>query len=286
MGSLNQGRLAPASPTHGTEGCLSLGPLDLVASHAGALLDTVEHQIIPRLMMLHRQGEAVAATAAGARREAVLGEADVVDFTDALIAGYDHAQARLRAMAEAGVPPSSLCLDLMAPAARRLGELWCADLCDFTQVTIALGRLQSLLHHVAVVGPRGTADQGLSRRAIFLPAPGEQHTLGLAMVRDFFRADGWEVWGDERVGARGLLDLMQRERMDILGFSIGSERSVEGLAALIARARSVSVNRDLRVLVGGPLLLQQPGLVKSLGADGTAADARQAILAAVQLTSM
>jgi methanogenic corrinoid protein MtbC1 len=266
---------------------MPLNPLDLAASHAGALLDTVEHQIIPRLMMLHRQGDAAAARKAAVHHGAVLGDADVIDFTDALITGYDHALARLRAMADAGVPPTTLCLDLMAPAARRLGELWCADLCDFTQVTIGLGRLQALLRHVAGgMGPLHSAQPAAQRRSIFMPAPGEQHTLGLSMVRDFFRAANWEVWGDEPGDTRGLLNLMSRERFDLLGFSIGSERHVDDLAALIGRTRAVSANANLRVLVGGPLLLQQPGLVKTLGADATATDARQAILAANELTSM
>jgi methanogenic corrinoid protein MtbC1 len=266
---------------------MPLNPLDLAASHAGALLDTVEHQIIPRLMMLHRQGDASAARPAPVHRGTVLGEADVVDFTDALITGYDHALARLRAMADAGVPPTTLCLDLMAPAARRLGELWCADLCDFTQVTIALGRLQGLLRHVAGgMAPTRTGQPASLRRSIFMPAPGEQHTLGLAMVRDFFRAANWEVWGDEPGDTRGLLNLMRRERFDLLGFSIGSERHFDELAALIARARAVSINAGLLVLVGGPLLLQQPGLAEKLGADATASDASQAILVADQLTSL
>jgi methanogenic corrinoid protein MtbC1 len=43
----------------------------------------------------------------------------------------------------------------------------------------------------------GHADEGVPvRRALLLAVAGDQHTFGLAMVRDFFRAAGWRVATD------------------------------------------------------------------------------------------
>ena len=258
---------------------MGLQTQDVHASRSAALMDTLEHQIIPRLMLLHRQHEeAPDGHPVGAGPE--LDQDEVETFTTLLLQSQDVAERRLRSLLGAGVPAPALCLDLLAPSARHLGELWCADLCDFTQVTIALGRLQGLLRGVADRLPCLGDAAAIGRRALFLSAPGEQHTLGLAMVRDFFRASGWDVWGEEPASTADLLMLLREQRFELIGFSIAGERHVDELAALIARLRKVVAPRPLHVLVGGPLLLDAPALVARLGADATAADARQAILAA------
>lgn len=274
----------PPPRAAGDDACLGLGPMDVAAAHAGALLRTVESEIIPRLMMLHRHGTAAALQALEPiLRDPSLDDDDVEAFTEQLLKGHDAAQTFLADKVQQGVSVPVLCLNLMAPAARRLGEMWSDDRCDFTQVTIALGRMQGLLRGMAA-GLPAYADAGpAGRSAMFAAAPGEQHTLGLAMVRDFFRASGWEVWDETPDEPAELLSLLQTYRFDLLGFSIGSERHVDALAALIARARKSSINRKLRVLAGGPLLLAQPALADRIGADGTADDARQAILVADKL---
>ena len=70
---------------------------------------------------------------------------DVADFAR-LILTRSEAQALdcIESMRIKGAPIESIYLDLLAPAARYLGEMWEEDLCDFTDVTIGLGRLQVL----------------------------------------------------------------------------------------------------------------------------------------------
>jgi hypothetical protein len=63
----------------------------------------------------------------------------VVQFTELVLTHHEPALAILRSLAERGATAHELCLDLLAPAARRLGEMWNTDCCDFTDVTIALG---------------------------------------------------------------------------------------------------------------------------------------------------
>ena len=49
------------------------------------------------------------------------------------------------------MPLELLFLRLLAPAARRLGELWEGDLCTFTDVTIGLSHLQQVLRELSPV---------------------------------------------------------------------------------------------------------------------------------------
>jgi methanogenic corrinoid protein MtbC1 len=55
------------------------------------------------------------------------------------------------------------------------------------------------------------------------------------------------------------------------------------MTAAIRAARRASRNRSLKVMAGGWAFVARPGLVVQVGADATAADAQQAVLAAEAL---
>ncbi|MCK7474807.1 MAG: hypothetical protein MZV49_17440 [Rhodopseudomonas palustris] len=71
----------------------------------------------------------------------------------------DHALAAFAAGLRAqGASEDAILLQLLAPAARRLGSMWEADTIDFASVTIGVSRLQRLLHHFAAQSPNDAAD--------------------------------------------------------------------------------------------------------------------------------
>jgi MerR family transcriptional regulator, light-induced transcriptional regulator len=256
--------------------------LGFSAARSDTLARTVETEIIPRLMWLHRQGGAVGREAAS-NEQVELGETQTIEFTELILQGHEPAVAYLEALVLRGVPMDALCLHLLAPAARRLGDLWDADICDFTVVTIALGRLQVLLHGLASGMRLQRSPSSTGRSALFVPVPGEQHTFGLTMVCDFFRTSGWQVRGETTLPAEALVDLVRDHRFDLVGVSIGNDRSIDALAKLIRAIRKSSKNRAVYVLAGGPLLVSRPQIAALVGADATAPDARQAILAVERL---
>jgi methanogenic corrinoid protein MtbC1 len=257
-------------------------PADAVvlgAEQARALVSTVETEIVPRLVALYRGMTQGVPPRARSERGSI-GETEVMQFTDLVLGHHEPALAILRRLAERGATAHELCLDLLAPAARRLGDLWTADRCHFSEVTIALGRLQLMLRELASHMEVADADQPPARRALLMAVAGDQHTFGLAMVRDFFRAAGWRVGTECPDGPDALKTLVRAESFDIVGFTIGAERHVEALAAAVHTLRRHSRNPGVRVLVGGPLLLVRPEVAAQVGADATALDARQAILEA------
>jgi len=260
------------------------GGLALGADQARALVHTVETEIVPRLVALYRGMTHGMPPRARAERGNI-GEAQVVQFTDLVLKHHEPALVIVRQLAEQGASAHELCLDLLAPSARRLGELWSADCCDFSDVTIALGRLQLMLRELAAAMVSTAPKAQQQRRALLLAVAGDQHTFGLAMVRDFFRAAGWRVSTDTPESLDTLKSLIKSEHFDVVGFSIGSERHVESLAAAVTTLRRHSRNAAVRVLVGGPLLLVRPDVAAQVGADATALDARQAILEAERQTT-
>ena len=239
---------------------------------------TIETEIIPRLMLAH--GSAVAAGPDGSvdDPEAISGE-DVETFTALVLRDEVDALAGFVAdLHEREVALERVYLGLIAPAARRLGVMWEEDKCDFAQVTLGLWRLQNLVFDLSPQLPSAwTARPDQPRRALLAAAPGSQHTLGLLMVSEFFRRAGWDVWSDPCASEGDLAALMRSEWFDLVGLSIGADLHLQPVRSVIFALRRASRNPQVGVMVGGPLLVDRPQLVSEVGADFTAADARQAV---------
>jgi methanogenic corrinoid protein MtbC1 len=246
------------------------------------LYRTVENEIIPRLMLLHRS-DGVRRGVYGTRE---IGAEDVVALTRHVIDSYDQASAFVEGLIGDGAELEAIYLQLLAGVAARLGDLWNADEVGFAEVTIGLSRLQRMLHVLSESDGSIKSSAAIPGHALFVAVPGEQHTFGLNMVGEFFRASGWDVYGEPPTSDEALVELARVRWFDVIGFSIGNDRRIELLAALIRAIRKTSRNRSLRVMVGGPLLLARPQVVALVGADATAPDARQAMLAAERLMAM
>ena len=177
----------------------------------------------------------------------------------------------------------SVCLDLLAPAARHLGDLWCEDICSFADVTIGLMRLQSALLAVTVPAP-GLASGADARRTVLLaPVPGDQHTFGLTMVAGFFERAGWTVTQDTNGAPESLEAAVRANWYGVIGLSAGSAVKLAGLTRLLPRLRAASRNPDLGIMLGGPVFVAQPELARDLGADTTAANGPHAVQVAEEL---
>ena len=182
----------------------------------------------------------------------------------------------LREIRSRGVLVESLYIDLFAPAARQLGEMWDNDLCDFSTVTVALGRLQRLLRELSPAFGAEVDHPTHGRRALFVQPRDEQHSFGLSIVAEFFRRSGWDVLGGVGGAVADPARKVREEWVDVIGFSIGTDYSIAWLTDCIRTARETARNPNLKVLVGGPPFIARPELVALVGADATAKDAREA----------
>jgi methanogenic corrinoid protein MtbC1 len=203
---------------------------------------------------------------------------DVESLTRLLLShDVDVAAAFLNSLKTAGVPSDRILLHLLAPAARRLGDLWDDDVADFTQVTVGLFRLHQLLRRIAPEAPPATEAREFGRRALLVPFPGEQHTFGLWLVAEFMRRNGWYVRNEPVASASSVVEMVRAEWFACIGITVANESQVEKLGTLIQSVRRASRNHAIGVLVGGPLLLARPEIAALVGADATATDARHAV---------
>ena len=245
------------------------------ASSLDALAKTIETEIVPRLMLAHRASLSVGTLddqkPVEPRHEDVLEFAAVIMHSD-----IGAARAFIDALRGRGVALESVFLDLMAPAARHLGDLWVEDRCDFMTVTLALARMQQILRSLSAEdGTAEAVDYGKS--ALLITVPGEQHTFGLFMVGEFLRRGGWEVWGGAPDAEDSVIDLLMDRWFDLIGLSVSQDSSLPGLQRFIQRIRNSSRNRQIGVLAGGRAFGGKAELAKECGADDLAVDGREAV---------
>lgn len=248
------------------------------------LVKTLEEQIIPRLVDAHR---AMSSAPPPVRVTANLPDAAEVRLFADLVMAHDEApmRAHVASLRDKGLSIEAIYLDLLAPTAQRLGEMWDDDLADFTEVTVGVGRLQHLMRMLSPAFGAEVEPPQEGRRVLLVPAPGEQHTLGLSMVSEFFHKAGWDVTVGEGGSRTNAVALVESEWFDVIGFSVGTEARLDWLRTGITSVREQSRNRSICVLVGGPLFKLNPDYVHQVGADATAADALQAPICAETLVA-
>jgi methanogenic corrinoid protein MtbC1 len=247
---------------------------------ASLLTRVVEAEILPRLARVHVVGQTTA-TAPVTTKE------DTVELVRLLLGGEaDAPVAFMHLLRQRGATVSTLYLGVIPDAARMLGDLWDEDRCDFTQVTISMGRLQQIVRRLSPDFQIAAVSHAQPETVLLLPAPGDTHTMGLVILSEFFHREGWHVAGGPATTAEDGTAIARDTWVDVAGFSIGAASRIDALRKIIRTLRGVSRNRDLGVMVGGPLLRHQPDLVARVGADMGAQDAQTAVRQASGLLSL
>ncbi len=271
------GRTTPAVakiPAEGANG----GAAD---ARTARLVRTIEGEIVPRLGLTRRSGQAADGVPPPVSRTQRPEAADVGELVRLLLAhDVAVASAFIETVRQRGATLEMICLDLLAPAARELGLLWEQDECDFMQVTVGLCRLHQLLRELSPEFRSEEPEAATGRRILLVPCPGEQHTFGITVVAQFLSKAGWEVWSEFPKNNEDVLDLVRQYWFCVVGLSVGCEGRVAALKATIGDIRRNSRNPHVGVLVGGPLLVAQPALAAEMGADASAVDGPAAVLRA------
>ena len=193
---------------------------------------------------------------------------DIDRFVE-LIGQNDIARPRafLRDVQRRGVSWSSVLLELITPAARRLGCGWEDDTLGFADVSTASMRIEQLVLEGERAGPAYRSAAVADRTALLVTAPDDQHTLGIMVVADLLRTEGWHVSALLRSDPAEIVDSVRSAHFNMIGFGLSREALAGDLAELIAQVRRSSKNRGIVVMVGGRAFDRDPGLCARIGAD-------------------
>ena len=249
-------------------------------NHSSELLaglgKAIEADIVPRLVLAHRGIPAIVPVEHGKP------PADEVARFAEMILSQDigAACAAVQALRQQGKPLDVIYVDLLAPTAAHLRDLWNQDLCDFADVTLALWRLQQVLRDFSTEFRHEGEHAETGLRALLVPAPGEKTELGfvmfgLVMVSEFFRRDGWDAWIEPDTQSTEFNGLIRSQWFDVVELLVSGDKKMDALAERIRTIRRESRNQGLGVMVCGPAFVEHPELVLLVGADVAANDPRQ-----------
>lgn len=262
--------------------CSGLSGVDLVSSAPappaarrdpdairGNLGRIIESEILPRLMLTHREARLVKLPITRhptpdeiVRLCELLLDPSVQDITSHMLDFLGD-----------GLSLEVLLLEMLTPAARHLGKLWEEDEIDFVAVTVAIGRLQAVARELC---SRLEADSRLStsNSVLLLPCPGETHTFCLSIVGSFFREAGWDVTTAGFGPGFDLIELVRQDWFDVIGVTLACDVLLPALKSVVRELRVASCNSKVRILVGGPFFGRHPDLVPQVGADALVTNAR------------
>lgn len=267
-------RVSAASPADGR-------PDRPSAEILAGLTQAIEADVIPRLVLAHQTIPAVVAVEPDKKNSS-----EVAQFAE-MILGQDTsaACAQIQVMRDQGKSLETIYIELLAPAAARLRDLWSADLCGFADVTLALWRLQQVLREFSPEfrAEGEYAETGL--RALLVPAPGEKNELGyvmfgLVMMAEFLRRDGVDPWIEPDSESKEFNGIIRSQWFDVVELLVKGDKKMDALAERIRMIRRESPNRGIGVMVCGPAFVEHPELVLLVGADVMANDPRQSAVQA------
>ena len=242
------------------------------ALHQVSVVNTLKTQIIPKIVFALRKAPAPKPSEPEQQKTP-----SAVELFMPLTLGIndDAPFAFVEGLVANGASVETIFLELLAPAARELGALWESDATDFASVTLAVSRLQRIMRRLGESAP-DQAGLGGGESVLLTIIPGEQHSFGLSMVAEFFRRAGWNLCTGPLASHQELTSLVHNHWFDVVGFSVSSDRRLDELKKDIRDIRRDSRNRHVGIILGGPMVIAQPDLVASMGADMMSADATTA----------
>jgi MerR family transcriptional regulator, light-induced transcriptional regulator len=237
-----------------------------------------------------RAGSAMAALARSvvqrlAAREEASGrpvdETVVASIARALLEVYPEGMDALRQdLRRARISDTDLVDRYFPEVARYLGCAWADDAAPFTDVSIAVARMQSILRDVGRSWTSNATGEPASATVLLILPEGEQHSFGAMLLAGQLRRQGISVRLEVGTASDELRRLVQGRGFDCAMISVACEESLGRCKAVVDALRHGSGGR-LWIAVGGPLLQRPIDLRALTGADIATSDPLKALQGAL-----
>lgn len=107
---------------------------------------------------------------------------------------------------------------------------------------------------------------------------GELHELGVRMVSDFMELAGWNTYYlGANMPAKSIVETLIKEKANILGLSVTMSFHIKEASDLIMAIKLDPQCAELKIVVGGYPFIVDDQLWMTIGADGFALNAREAV---------
>jgi len=197
-------------------------------------------------------------------------------YIEALLRGDRQAASKmiLESVGQ-GTAIKDIYLNVFQPCQREIGRLWQTNQISVAQEHYCTAATQMIMSQLY---PNIFATEKNGRRMVATCVGGELHEIGARMVADFFEMEGWDTYF---LGANTPMESILRAIVDrgadVLAISATMTFHIDKVASLITEVRKAGLDGKTKILVGGYPFNIAPNLWHSVGADGYARDAQQAL---------
>jgi len=197
-------------------------------------------------------------------------------ITAALSGKKDAFADLLRELKKARVSAAALA-DLYIPeAARRMGDAWADDQMSWLDVSIGVGRLQSLLREIGMAWVADQAGDTGHGTVLLIVPDREQHTLGPMVAMGQMRRYGISVCLRIAPSHNELRSLMAARQFDGVLISIATKDKLESVSNTVQFIKAVS-GKPMPIVVGGAVTPKVEDLAAATGADLASNDICEAL---------
>lgn len=159
----------------------------------------------------------------------------------------------------------------------QLDDDWQHDRVGLQDIANAFWTTRRVLEHVRNSRIDSRVELQKRGKALLSVPEGEEHSFGAQLLADRLSRLDWCV--DVLFDATNttVLEQVANQDVDVLGFSIGCDHNLLGLADIITEARIESRNPNLKVIVGGNVFQESLEQYQFLGADAVSGNADAAL---------
>jgi methanogenic corrinoid protein MtbC1 len=202
-------------------------------------------------------------------------------YLRALLDGKRHVASQLiRQSVEAGTSIRDIYLQVFQRSQHEIGRLWQTNQLSVAQEHYCTAATQLIMSQLY---PYIFSSEKNGRTLVATCIAGDLHEIGVRMVSDFFEMEGWDTF---YLGANtpkpDLLRTISQRQADVLAISATMTFHVRAVVDMLEAVR-IEYGGRVKVLVGGYPFNVDPELWRRIGADGSAADALEAVALAGRL---
>ncbi len=174
-----------------------------------------------------------------------------------------------------GVDGSAIYYEIFAPSMVTIGELWERNELNVAEEHLATAITERMIGGLSPLFEHEVGSQG--GIVLLGCVAGERHALGLRMLADLFRREGWRVlYLGADVASDDWVQMAIRCNADVVAISASTPRLAPAVKELIDNLRAALP--QTAVMVGGAAFADSPTLWSDVGADVYDPDSQTAVL--------
>ncbi len=203
---------------------------------------------------------------------------DYDDFLNYLIAmDSDQAYQYVLKHVDAGMDLKEVYLNILQPTLYKVGDLWQQRVITVAKEHYITAAIQ---HIIGKLYSKLFTYKESSRYSMTAVCAGnELHEIGMRMVADFFELSGWDsIYLGSNIPVSTIIDQLLERPTHLVAISATTSSQLIEVRDLIRKIKSNPSLKYTKIIVGGRVFNETPLLWKTLGADGNALDAEQAVI--------